>query len=168
MDAFGHVNNVQYLRLLEEARVTMLFTEPKVDDIMTLDGQLVVVRHEIDYLAPLALPAGADRRSRPGRPRIGGASITVAYEVKDAEHLYARARTVLAAIDKDTGRARRLAPDERSWIQAYHEPEGRPGVTDASLRRLTREPGSPQSELAAQECGAIDLRRVVNSWSTSG
>ena len=59
--------------------------------------------------------------------RIGGASFTVAYEVKDGEQVYARARIVLAAIDKASGRARRLAPDERSWIEAYHEPENPAG-----------------------------------------
>lgn len=122
MDAYGHVNNVQFLRLLEEARVAMLFVEPKAADVMTLDGQLVVVRHEIDYTAPLVYrpePIAIETWVT----RIGGASFTVAYEVKDGEQVYARARTVLAAIDKDTGRARRLAADERAWIDAYHEPE---------------------------------------------
>ena len=122
MDAYGHVNNVQFLRLLEEARVAMLFVEPKTADVMTLDGQLVVVRHEIEYTAPLVYrpePIAIETWVT----RIGGASFTVAYEVKDGEQVYARARTVLAAIDKQTGRARRLATDERSWIDAYHEPE---------------------------------------------
>ena len=122
MDAYGHVNNVQYLRLLEEARVAMLFVEPKASDVMTLDGQLVVVRHEIDYTAPLVY------RPEPIAiqtwvTRIGGASFTVAYEVKDVDHVYARARTVLAAIDKESGRARRLSPEERRWIETYYEPE---------------------------------------------
>jgi len=122
MDAYGHVNNVQYLRLLEEARVTMFFNEPKIDDIMTLDGQLVVVRHEIDYVAPLVYrPDPIDIET--WTTRVGGASITVAYEVKDAARLYARARTMLAAIDKETGRARRLTPDERSWAGKWVDPD---------------------------------------------
>lgn len=122
MDAYGHVNNVQYLRLLEEARVAMLFLEPKTADVMTLDGQLVVVRHEIDYLAPLVYrPEPIDIET--WTTRVGGASFTVAYEVKDADNLYARARTVLAAIDKVTGRARRLSTEERSWVAKWIEPE---------------------------------------------
>jgi acyl-CoA thioester hydrolase len=122
MDAYGHVNNVQYLQLLEEARVAMLFVEPKTADVLTLDGQLVVVRHEIDYVAPLVYrpePIAIETWVT----RIGGASFTVAYEVKDDGHVYARARTVLAAIDKGTGRARRLSAEERGWIEGYHEPE---------------------------------------------
>jgi acyl-CoA thioester hydrolase len=123
MDSYGHVNNVQFLRLLEEARVAMLFVEPKAADVMTLDGQLVVVRHEIDYTAPL-LYRPEPIEIETWVTRIGGASFTVAYEVKDGDQVYARARTVLAAIAKDTGRARRISADERSWIEAYYEPEG--------------------------------------------
>ena len=122
MDSYGHVNNVQFLRLLEEARVAMLFVEPKTADVMTLDGQLVVVRHEIDYTAPL-LYRPEPIAIETWVTRIGGASFTVAYEVKDGDQVYARARTVLAAIDKESGRARRLSVEERSWIEAYHEPE---------------------------------------------
>jgi acyl-CoA thioester hydrolase len=122
MDSYGHVNNVQYLQLLEEARVAMLFVEPKSADVLTLDGQLVVVRHEIDYLAPLVYrpePIAIETWVT----RMGGASFTVAYEVKDNDHVYARARTVLAAIDKESGRARRMSADERAWIESYHEPD---------------------------------------------
>jgi acyl-CoA thioester hydrolase len=122
MDSYGHVNNVQFLRLLEEARVAMLFVEPKAADVMTLDGQLVVVRHEIDYTAPL-LYRPEPIEIETWVTRIGGASFTVAYEVKDGDQVYARARTVLAAIAKDTGRARRISAEERSWIEAYYEPE---------------------------------------------
>ena len=123
MDAYGHVNNVQFIQLLEEARVAMLFIEPKASDVMTLDGQLVVVRHEIDYRAPLVY------RPEPivietWVTRIGGASFTVAYDIKDETTTYASARTVLAAINKDTGSARRLRPDERAWITSYYEPAG--------------------------------------------
>ena len=122
MDSYGHVNNVQYLRLLEEARVAMLFIEPQADDVMSLDGQLVVVRHEIDYLAPLVYrPQPIDIET--WTTRVGGASFTIAYEVRDGEQVYARARTVLAAIEKESGRARRLTPEERSWVQKWVEPE---------------------------------------------
>jgi acyl-CoA thioester hydrolase len=126
MDSYGHVNNVQYVRLLEEARVAMLFVEPKASDVLTLDGQLVVVRHEIDYQRPLVY------RPEPITietwvTHIGGASFTVAYTVQDAPgqdaEVYARAKTVLAAIDTATGHARRLRDDERTWITTYYEPD---------------------------------------------
>lgn len=122
MDSYGHINNVQYLRLLEEARVSMLFVDAKAADVMTLEKQLVVVRHEIDYLAPLVYrPEPIDIEL--WTTRVGGASLTVAYEVKDETSLYARARTVLAAIDNGTGRARRLTPDERAWVENWIEPD---------------------------------------------
>ena len=51
MDAYGHVNNVQFLRLLEDARVAALADWLGNHDM--LDSGIVVNRHEIEYLAPL-------------------------------------------------------------------------------------------------------------------
>ncbi|MFE0316869.1 acyl-CoA thioesterase, partial [Streptomyces albogriseolus] len=44
MDAYGHVNNVVFLRYLEEARIDFLF-RPEKD----FQQGSVVARHEIDY-----------------------------------------------------------------------------------------------------------------------
>ncbi|MFD5759307.1 acyl-CoA thioesterase, partial [Streptomyces sp. NPDC127044] len=44
MDAYGHVNNVVFLRYLEEARIDFLF-RPEKD----FKQGSVVARHEIDY-----------------------------------------------------------------------------------------------------------------------
>ncbi len=54
MDALRHVNNVQFLRFLEDARVQMMVEAGR----RTLESELgvVVVRHEIDYRRPLLLP----------------------------------------------------------------------------------------------------------------
>ena len=52
MDAYGHVNNVQYLRLLEDARVVG-FQEWFPDRPTLVDEGIVVSRHVIEYRAPL-------------------------------------------------------------------------------------------------------------------
>ncbi|MFD5658086.1 acyl-CoA thioesterase, partial [Streptomyces hirsutus] len=44
MDAYGHVNNVVFLRYLEEARIDFLFRPDK-----DFQQGSVVARHEIDY-----------------------------------------------------------------------------------------------------------------------
>ena len=49
MDAYGHVNNVQFVRLLEDARVAML-VDWFPEGLEQLDRGIVVARHEIDYL----------------------------------------------------------------------------------------------------------------------
>ena len=80
MDAYGHVNNVQFLRLLEDARV-IGFEEWFGQDRSVLDEGILVARHEIEYLAPLLFRRAAHRRRDVGdhdrgrrvRPRLRGA-----------------------------------------------------------------------------------------------
>lgn len=52
MDAYGHVNNVQFLRLLEDARVVAI-REWFLGRPSMLDEGIVVSRHAIEYRAPL-------------------------------------------------------------------------------------------------------------------
>ena len=115
MDAYGHVNNVQFLRLLEDARV-IGFQEWFGQDRSLLTEGVVVARHEIEYLAPLDFrhaPISVDMWAT----NISGSSFSLAYEVRDPADvgiaLYARAETTLVAYDFVTASPRRLRPDER-------------------------------------------------------
>ncbi len=54
MDAYGHVNNVVFLRYLEEARIDFLFRPDK-----DFQQGSVVARHEIDYKTAVGPPAHA-------------------------------------------------------------------------------------------------------------
>ena len=53
MDSFGHVNNVVYLRYLEQARVEWMFMTAKESGIKEFSLGTVVARHEIEYKRPL-------------------------------------------------------------------------------------------------------------------
>ncbi|HCA88501.1 MAG TPA: thioesterase, partial [Streptomyces sp.] len=53
MDAFGHVNNVVFLRYLEEARIDFMFRLAPGEGSTSFTGGSVVARHEIDYVRPL-------------------------------------------------------------------------------------------------------------------
>ncbi len=115
MDAYGHVNNVQFLRLLEDARV-IGFQEWFGQDRSLLNEGVLVARHEIEYLAPLDFrhaPISVDMWAT----KISGSSFILAYEVRDPAEvgtvLYARAETTLVAYDFVTGSPRRLRQDER-------------------------------------------------------
>lgn len=121
MDAYGHINNVQFLRLLEDARV-VAFEEWFGQDRSLLDEGVLVARHEIEYLAPLKF------RHRPvpirmWTMRLTAASFDVGYEVGDwdeGEHtLYARAETTLVLYDLETARPRRMTPDLRASLERY-------------------------------------------------
>lgn len=121
MDAYGHVNNVQFLRLLEDARV-IGFNEWFGQDRTMLDTGVLVARHEIEYLAPLTFrhaPILVDMWTT----KIGGAGFDLAYEVRDpadvGDALYARAETTLVAYDFSRSAPRRLAADERDELRRH-------------------------------------------------
>lgn len=119
MDAYGHVNNVQFLRLLEDARVSG-FHEWFGQDRSLLNEGVLVARHEIEYLAPLDFrhaPISVDMWAT----KISGSSFILAYEVRDPAEvgsvLYARAETTLVAYDFVNASPRRLRPDEREVLR---------------------------------------------------
>lgn len=113
MDAYGHVNNVVFLRYLEEARVDFLFRPDK-----EFKQGSVVARHEIDYKRQLV------HRHEPVTvelwvSEIKAASFTLAYEVKDDDLVYARASTVIVPFDFAAQRPRRITAEERDFLQEY-------------------------------------------------
>ena len=122
MDAFGHVNNVVFLRYLEEARIDFTFTNAgEVGEKAFSEGS-VVARHEIDYLRPLVY------RPEPVTietwlTKLGNASFTVAYEIKDADTgtVYVRASTIVVPYDLAAARPRRLTVGERAFLADYLE-----------------------------------------------
>ncbi|WP_345714022.1 acyl-CoA thioesterase, partial [Kineococcus glutinatus] len=115
MDAYRHVNNVELLRLLEEARVRA-FSRPlpgQRPDLLATG--IVVARHEVEYLAPL------DYRPEPVAVDlwvhdVGGASFELGYEVREpgGEAVYLLATSSMVAYDFATGRPRRLDEAQRS------------------------------------------------------
>ncbi|ALO93877.1 thioesterase [Streptomyces hygroscopicus subsp. limoneus] len=113
MDAYGHVNNVVFLRYLEEARIDFLFRPDK-----DFKQGSVVARHEIDYKRQLV------HRHEPVDielwvTEIKAASFTLAYEVKDGDLVYVRASTVIVPFDFDAQRPRRITAEERAFLQEY-------------------------------------------------
>ncbi|WP_030179625.1 acyl-CoA thioesterase [Streptomyces violaceorubidus] len=117
MDAYGHVNNVVFLRYLEEARIDFLF-RPEKD----FKQGSVVARHEIDYKRQLV------HRHHPVDielwvTQIRAASFTLTYEVKDGDEIYVRASTVIVPFDFEAQRPRRLTAEEREFLQEYTDAE---------------------------------------------
>ncbi|MEV6179155.1 acyl-CoA thioesterase [Streptomyces sp. NPDC052016] len=115
MDAYGHVNNVVFLRYLEEARIDFLF-RPEKD----FKQGSVVARHEIDYKRQLV------HRHRPVDielwvTEIRAASFTLAYEVKDGDQVYVRASTVIVPFDFQAQRPRRITDEERAFLEEYRD-----------------------------------------------
>lgn len=129
MDALRHVNNVQFLRFLEDARVQML-VEVGRRGLETELG-VVVVRHEIDYRRPLlfrAAPVVVDTWVT----KIGRTSYSVAYEVReeDADIVYAVAATTMVCVDLESGVAVPLDDGMRSALESFSDD----GLVDGDAR----------------------------------
>ncbi|MGW0944136.1 acyl-CoA thioesterase [Streptomyces sp. NPDC002623] len=115
MDAYGHVNNVVFLRYLEEARIDFLFRPEK-----NFKQGSVVARHEIDYKRQLV------HRHTPVDielwvTEIKAASFTITYEVKDGDVVYVQASTVVVPFDFETQTPRRITADEREFLNEYRD-----------------------------------------------
>jgi acyl-CoA thioester hydrolase len=120
MDAYGHINNVAFLRYLEEARIDFMFRLAPGEGSATFSGGSVVARHEIDYLRPLV------HRHEPVTIEtwvtgMTAASMTLGYEVKDAQVLYARASTVVVPYNLAEQRPRRMTAAEKAFLEQYRD-----------------------------------------------
>ena len=144
LDAYGHVNNAEMLRLLEEARIEAFWVTDEADapsgDASTtvastavLDGRpgaatlTLIARMEIEYLAPLPyLRQPVDVRLWIGK--LGGASLDVCYEVWSPvgvtpKVLFARASTTIVLVDAQSERPRKINDVERTaWTPYLDDP----------------------------------------------
>jgi acyl-CoA thioester hydrolase len=130
MDMLQHINNVSYVDYLQEARIDMFTAQPEFNGGENLGEGVVVVGHELDFLAPLSF------RGRPVSidswiTEIRAASFTMAYEVYDAataddaddgRRVYLRASSVLAPYVFASERPRRISDSEREVLSRYLEP----------------------------------------------
>jgi acyl-CoA thioester hydrolase len=139
LDAYGHVNNAEMLRLLEEARIQAFWVSD--DDggsavgasTAVLDGRpgaatlTLIARQEVEYLAPVPyMRQPLDVQLWLGK--LGGASLDVCYEVRSPEGvapdvLYARASTTIVMVDAASERPRKINDIERAaWTPYLDEP----------------------------------------------
>lgn len=112
IDQLGHVNNVTYLRWVQDVAVAhWQAAAPPAEQARLL---WVVVRHEIDYKHPAYL-----RDDILARTWVGTASRwrferhTEILRAAD-RRLLARARTVWCPIDRQTGRLTEVSPEVRA------------------------------------------------------
>ncbi|SEC14459.1 acyl-CoA thioester hydrolase [Paramicrobacterium humi] len=134
LDAYNHVNNVELMRVFEEARVRAFWRSDDeggdVDQGMALieaevgsDTMTLIARHEVEYVAPIPYQRGPlDVRMWIGA--LGGASLDVCYEVypdRESDLLFARASSTIVLVDAASGKPRRITAREREAWQRYLE-----------------------------------------------
>lgn len=121
MDSYGHVNNVLFLQLLEEARVAVLSGAAAAEFSLNLmETGIVVARAEIEYLAPLTFsPEPVDVEL--WVTSVGAASFDLGYEIRDETTLYARAATTMVVYQLAEDRPRRLTLGERALLDGWRD-----------------------------------------------
>ena len=119
LDVYGVVNNVSFLRLLEEARVDLIWRLGSANGDAFFDGGSVVVRHEIDYKRMLKYQASVDIHMWVSN--VQAAAVTIECEVRDGEVIYAYASSTMAAFSYQEGRLRRLTANEQAFLEQFYE-----------------------------------------------
>lgn len=125
MDAYGHINNVEYMRLLEQARVVGLSEWFEGTSVDLLATGILVVRQEIEYLGQLAFRM-APIHIEMWVARLSERSFDLGYEVCDSVHdggrVYARAETTMVCYDPAAGATRPLTEAEHEVFAAHLGP----------------------------------------------
>lgn len=112
IDELGHVNNVTYLRWVQDVAVAHWQAAASAEARARL--LWVVVRHEIDYKHPAHLGDVILARTWVGTAsRCRFERHTEILRASD-RRLLARARTVWCPIDRQTGRPAQVSPDVRA------------------------------------------------------
>lgn len=115
MDAFNHVNNAQYLRYLEEARVQWLAGIPG----MSLNDRIapVLVASHVNYRRPIEWPN--EILVELFIEKIGGSSLTMGHRMRsspDESGLYSDGNVVMVWIDTRTGNSVPLPEEVRAAV----------------------------------------------------
>jgi acyl-CoA thioester hydrolase len=103
MDSYGHVNNVFFIRYLEDTRFA-LFT-PEIFGLFPDGANGLMAGHRIEYQAPLSYSDGPIT-SWLWITRIGNSSFEIGYRLVsgDGATVYAIASTTLVLVDAASGR----------------------------------------------------------------
>jgi acyl-CoA thioester hydrolase len=141
MDRLGHVNNVTFVDLLQEARIAFFGEHRSIAVGAETPEGILVVKHEVDFLAPLDLHR-TDILVDTWVAAVRAGSFTLAHEIyQDGEAgrmSYSRASTLLAPFVFATAAPRRLAPDEKAFLGPYlDEVPGRAAIkADGASRHV--------------------------------
>jgi acyl-CoA thioester hydrolase len=106
IDGQGHVNNVVYLRWMQEAATA--HWDARATPELKARVNWVVTRHEVDYKAPAFLGERLVARTWVGEP--SGATWERFIEIRRVadDRLLAKGRSIYAALDPASGRPKRV------------------------------------------------------------
>ncbi|MEV8323403.1 thioesterase family protein [Kitasatospora sp. NPDC056731] len=161
VDENGHINNARLVGYVQEGIYDMFcHHETAVRDALFPSG-FIIARHEIDFLEqlyhrpePLSVQLTVER--------IGRSSTHIVVDVCRDPLTFMRARTVVVARDRESGRSRKLSSNERRFLEAFMPDEVRapavpavPAVPTAPAVPVT---APPPQRVAARTGAALPHR----------
>lgn len=141
LDLLGHVNNVTYVDLLQEARIAFFGQHRSIAASPETAEGIVVVKHAVDFLNPLTLSSTTILVDT-WVARVRAGTFTLAHEIyredETGRTVYARASTELAPFVFATASPRRLTQQEKDFLAPYLEelPERAPIGAGGSSRHV--------------------------------
>lgn len=131
MDAYGHINNVQLVRILEEARIAAFGPpsgtgQPGLEPVVPLFNEVpagilaLVVEHRIRYVRTLEY-RNIQALVQLWIGAVKGASFDIHYLVQDpvTGEDCVKASSHLAFVDEATGRVVRLTPEQKAKLEQF-------------------------------------------------
>lgn len=124
VDLYGVVNNVAYLRLLEEARVDLVWrigSRDRMENDAFFHGGSVVVNHHIEYRRPLFY-SYENIDIELWVSNLKYSQVTIEYVIKDKATTFALASTTMAPYSYSKKHPRRLSDEEISFFSDFYHP----------------------------------------------
>ena len=118
IDAFGHINNANYLTYVQESRADFTWWSRVRAGEKPLLMDMVVARAEVDYLEPI-YEGGFDIDVEIWVTKIGNSSFDLAYQLSSKGTIHANAKTVQVAVSMETKKSRPLSDIEREYLGRY-------------------------------------------------
>ncbi|MEU9074631.1 acyl-CoA thioesterase [Kitasatospora sp. NPDC004745] len=153
VDENGHINNVRLIGYVQEGIYDLFCHHATAVRESLFSSGFIIARHEIDYLEqlhhrpePLSVRLTVER--------LGRSSAHVVVNVCRDPLTFMRARTVVVARDRESGRSRKLSSNERRFLAAFM-----PEAVRAVAAPPTAPPVAPQQRVAARP-GFSSTRRT--------
>ncbi|MEV7602424.1 thioesterase family protein [Kitasatospora sp. NPDC089797] len=163
VDENGHINNARLVGYIQEGIYDLLCHHATAVRQSLFPSGFIIARHEIDYLEqlhhrpePLSVRLTVER--------LGRSSAQVEVNVCREPLTFMRARTVVVARDRESGRSRKLSQNERRFLSAFMSvvsagsPVGRPGTAATAATDTAR--GDARA-VAAQSPAASAAQRMT-------
>lgn len=116
LDLYGHVNNTNYFRYMEEGRVELL---DALGIVIRPGGRgPVVVNVNCTFLVPMTYPGTVEVRTYVGPPGRSSFMTYVEMRLEGDATLYAEGHAKVVWADMATGKSVPLPAEIRAWLEA--------------------------------------------------